>query len=68
MFLHSVANPRCLSRIRIFSVPDPVSASKNLSVLTLKNCFQAFGNLIGVFSKLIEIVYAEEINIFIWAD
>jgi hypothetical protein len=27
----------CLSRIRICSIPDPGSASKNLSILTQKN-------------------------------
>jgi hypothetical protein len=36
---NSVADPGCLSRIRIFSIPDPNffypgSASKNLSILT----------------------------------
>jgi hypothetical protein len=35
----SVADPRCLSRIRLFSIPDPNffhpgSASKNFSILT----------------------------------
>jgi hypothetical protein len=32
----SVADPGCLSRIRIFSIPDSGSASKNLSILTQK--------------------------------
>ncbi len=32
----SVTDPVCLSRIRIFSNPDPGSASKNLSILTQK--------------------------------
>ncbi len=32
----SVADPGCLSRIRIFSIPDPGSASKNLSILSRK--------------------------------
>jgi hypothetical protein len=34
----SVAHPGCLSRILIgiFSIPDPGSASKNLSILTQK--------------------------------
>ncbi len=32
----SVAYLGCLSRIRIFSIPDPGSASKNLSILTQK--------------------------------
>jgi hypothetical protein len=32
----SVADPGCLSRIRIFSISDPGSASKNLSILTQK--------------------------------
>jgi hypothetical protein len=36
------------SRIRIFSIPDPGSASKNLSILTPKNCFYALGNMIRV--------------------
>jgi hypothetical protein len=30
----SVADPGCLSRIRIFSIPDSGPASKNLSILT----------------------------------
>ncbi len=33
-FISSVADPRCLTRIRIFPIPDLGSASKNLSVLT----------------------------------
>jgi hypothetical protein len=33
----SVADPGYLSRIRPFSIPDPGSASKNLSILTQKN-------------------------------
>jgi hypothetical protein len=32
----SVAYPGCLSWMRIFSIPDPGSASKNLSILTQK--------------------------------
>ncbi len=32
----SDADPGCLSRIRIFSIPDPGSASKNVSILTQK--------------------------------
>jgi hypothetical protein len=40
----SVADPGCLSRIRLFSIPDPNclhpgSASKNLSILTPKKWF-----------------------------
>jgi hypothetical protein len=35
----SVADPRCLSRIRLFSIPDPGSESKNLSILTPKKWF-----------------------------
>ncbi len=31
-----ITDPACLSRIRIFSIPDPGSASKNLSILTQK--------------------------------
>jgi hypothetical protein len=51
--LLSVADPGCLSRIRIFpsriqgqKIPDLVSgsASKNLSIFNPKNCFQALGN------------------------
>ncbi len=38
----------CGSRIRIFPIPDPGSALKNLSILTPKNCFQALGNMIRV--------------------
>jgi hypothetical protein len=34
--ISSVADPGCLSRIRIFSIPDPEFASKNLSILTPK--------------------------------
>jgi hypothetical protein len=30
--MDNVANPECLSRIRIFSIPDPGSASKNLNI------------------------------------
>jgi hypothetical protein len=30
----SVADPGCLSRIRMFSIPDPGSGSKTLSILT----------------------------------
>ncbi len=33
---NSVADPGCLSRIRIFSIADPGSISKNLSILTQK--------------------------------
>jgi hypothetical protein len=33
---HSVADPGCLTRIRIFSIPDTGSAAKNLSILTPK--------------------------------
>ncbi len=36
------------SRIRIFSIPDPGSSSKNLSILTQKNGFSALGNLVRV--------------------
>jgi hypothetical protein len=32
----SVADPGCLSRIRIFSIPDPGFASENLSILAQK--------------------------------
>ncbi len=35
----SVADPGWLSRIRLFSIPDPGSASKNLSILTQTNGF-----------------------------
>jgi hypothetical protein len=42
--LCSVADSECLSRIRLFSIPDPNclhpgSALKNLSILTQKNGF-----------------------------
>jgi hypothetical protein len=47
---YSIEDPRCLSRIRIFPVPDPgsrvkkipgsASASKNLSILTQKIVFK----------------------------
>ncbi len=37
------------SRIRIVSIPDPGSASKNLSVLTQKNGFYTLKNIIRVF-------------------
>jgi hypothetical protein len=37
-----------LSLIGIISSPDPGSASKTLSILTLKNVFQALGNMILV--------------------
>ncbi len=46
-----ITNPesKCfLSRIRNFSIPDPVSASNNLSILTLKIGFSALGNMIRV--------------------
>jgi hypothetical protein len=43
-----VADPGCLSRIRIFSIPDPGSISKNLSILTKKNVFYTLGNMIRV--------------------
>jgi hypothetical protein len=33
----SVADPGCLSRIRIFSIPDPHPHQRFLSILTLKN-------------------------------
>jgi hypothetical protein len=36
------------SRIRIFSIPDPGSAPKNLSILKPKNGYQALGNMIRV--------------------
>ncbi len=36
MIIGSVADPGCLSRIRTVSIPDPGSASKNLSILTSK--------------------------------
>jgi hypothetical protein len=39
MIHNSVADPGCLSRIRLFSIPDPGSASKNLSILTPKKWF-----------------------------
>jgi hypothetical protein len=42
----SVADPGCLSRIRIFPIPNLGSASKILSILTQKKCFQALGNMI----------------------
>ncbi len=35
----SVADPGCLSRIRIFSNPDAGTGSKNLNILTPKNCY-----------------------------
>jgi hypothetical protein len=45
----SVADPGCLSRIRIFpsrirvkKIPDPGSASKNISILTPKNFSRNF--------------------------
>jgi hypothetical protein len=52
----SVADPGCLSRIRIFSIQDPRSelfhpgsALKNLSILNPpKNCFSALGIMIRV--------------------
>ncbi len=44
----SVADPVCLSWILIFPIPDPGSASKNLSILTQKICFQPLGNMIRV--------------------
>jgi K+-transporting ATPase c subunit len=31
---------------KIFGIPDPRSASKNLSIINPKNCFQALGNMI----------------------
>jgi hypothetical protein len=34
---------------RIKQVPDPGSASKNLSIFNPKNCFYALGNMIWVF-------------------
>ncbi len=37
------------SRIRMFSIPDPGSASKNFSILTQKSCFLGLRNMIGVF-------------------
>jgi hypothetical protein len=42
------ADRGCLSRILIFSIPDSGAASKNLSILTQKNGFEAFGNMIQV--------------------
>ncbi len=36
---NSVADPGCFSRIWIFSIPDPGSASKNLSIFTQKIVF-----------------------------
>jgi hypothetical protein len=36
------------SRFRIFSIPNPGSASKRLSILTQKNGFHALGNMIWV--------------------
>jgi hypothetical protein len=36
------------SRIQIFSIPDPGSASKNLSILTQKIGFYALGNMIRI--------------------
>jgi hypothetical protein len=36
------------SRIRLFSVLDPGSTSKNLSILTQKTDFEALGNMIRV--------------------
>jgi hypothetical protein len=36
MAISCVADPGCLSRIRIFSIPDPGFPSKNLSILTQK--------------------------------
>jgi hypothetical protein len=32
----NVADKGCLSRIQMFSIPDPESASKNLRILTQK--------------------------------
>ncbi len=53
--LLSVVDPGCLSRIRIFSIPDPNVFHprsririKNLSILTQKNGLQALGNMIRV--------------------
>ncbi len=37
---YSVADPGCLSRIRIFSILDPGSAYKNLSIFTQKIVFK----------------------------
>jgi hypothetical protein len=34
-----IPDPIFLSRIRIFSIPDPGSTSKKLSILTLRNGF-----------------------------
>ncbi len=36
LHFHNDAEPGCLSRIQIFSIPDPGSASNNLGVLTQK--------------------------------
>jgi hypothetical protein len=36
---YSVADPRFLSRIRLFAIPDPGYSLKNLSILTKKNGF-----------------------------
>jgi hypothetical protein len=36
IFISSVVDPGCLSRIQIVSIPHPGSASKNLSILTQK--------------------------------
>ncbi len=44
----SVVDPVCLSRIRLFSIPDPGTASRNLSILSQKNGFYALGNMIRV--------------------
>jgi hypothetical protein len=39
LFLDSVADPGSNIPIRIFSIPDPESASKNLSIFTPKIVF-----------------------------
>jgi hypothetical protein len=48
MFIPDPASDFFPSRIRIVSIPDPGSASKNLSILTQNNGFYAVGNMILV--------------------
>jgi len=57
IFYASVADPACLSRIRIFHLrfriakaSDPGPATKNLSIFYPNNCYLAPGNIIrGVY-------------------
>jgi hypothetical protein len=46
--MNSVADPGCLSRIRLFSIPDPGSTKKNLSIFTQKIVSKLLGNMIQV--------------------